>query len=231
VTKRILVIDDDPDVRAVLQMTLERAGYEVAVAASGTEGLERVIECCPDLILLDVMMPVMDGWQVCHRLRDVTEVPIIMLTVLGKEQDVAKGLHIGADDYISKPWSNRELLARIRAVMRRVDTSSTAVAHQVYVRGGLVIDLIHREVAIEGNEIELTTLEFRLLAYLARRSGQVVPYSELMTQVWGTEFNQNIVSLRVHVHNLRQKIEKDPKNPRYILAKRGIGYYLADREG
>lgn len=229
-TKRILVIDDDPDVREVLQLTLERAGYEVAVAASGAEGLEKVIDCCPDLILLDVMMPVMDGWQVCHCLRDVTEVPIIMLTVLGKEQDVTKGLHLGADDYISKPWSNRELLARIRAVMRRVDTSSTAVAHKVYSRGDLVIDLIHREVAIEGNKIELTALEFRLLTYLTRRSGQVVPYSELMAQVWGTEFSQNIVSLRVHVHNLRQKIEKDPKNPRYILAKRGVGYYIADQE-
>ncbi len=229
-SKKILVIDDDPDVRTILKMTLERAGYDVAVAASGTEGLERVIDYYPDLILLDIMMPAMDGWQVCHRLREATEIPIIMLTVLGKEQDVAKGLHLGADDYILKPWSNRELLARVRAVLRRTDTSSTALRHNIYVQGDLVIDPIQREVTIGGNKINLTAIEFRLLTYLARRSGQVVPYSELMTQVWGTEFSQNIISLRVHVHNLRRKIEKDPQNPRYILAKRGIGYYLTAQE-
>jgi two-component system response regulator VicR len=229
-TRRILVIDDDPDVIAILKMTLERAGYDVTAAASGREGLERVIDCYPDLILLDVMMPVMDGWQVCYRLREITEAPIIMLTVLGKEQSVVKGLHLGADDYIAKPWSNRELLARIRAVLRRADTSTTTPKQNFYLQGDLMIDPIRRKVSIGGEKIDLTPVEFRLLAYLARRPGQVVPYSELMAQVWGTEFNHNIVSLRVHVHNLRQKIEKDPQNPQHILAKRGVGYYLTNQE-
>jgi len=225
--RTILVIDDDPDVSAILEMTLERAGYQVVVAASGAEGLARVMDCHPDLVLLDIMMPMMDGWQVCHRLREVTEVPIIMLTVLGKENDIARGLQLGADDYIAKPWSNRELLARIRAVLRRAETSSCDASRQdIYARGDLLVDLVQRRVTIRNKKIDLTPIEFRLLTYLARRSGQIVPYSELMTQVWGTEFNQNIVGLRVHIYNLRQKIERDPKNPQYILAKRGVGYYL-----
>ncbi len=228
--RTILVIDDDPDVNAILKMTLERAGYQVVVAASGAEGLERAMDCRPDLILLDIMMPRMDGWQVCHRLREVTEVPIIMLTVLGKENDIARGLQLGADDYIAKPWSNRELLARIRAVMRRAETSSCDVTRQdIYASGDLLIDLVQRRVTIRNKKIDLTPIEFRLLTYLVRRSGQIVPYSELMTQVWGTEFSQNIVGLRVHIYNLRQKIEQDPKKPQYILAKRGVGYYLIDQ--
>jgi len=230
VTKKVVAIDDDPEVRAILKMTLENAGYDVMTATSGIEGLASVCHSRPDIVLLDVTMPVMDGWQVCRRLREITNVPIVMLTVRGREKEIARGLHLGADDYILKPWSNRELLARIKAVLRRASTFSNARWQDSYSCGDLSIDLIHRQVILEDKMIEVTPIEFHLLAYLAGRPGQVVPYGELTAQLWGIECEQHMASLRVHVHNLRQKIEKNPRSPRHLLGKRGTGYYLAQGE-
>jgi len=224
---KILVIDDDPDVGQILNMKLTRAGYEVAIATGGKEGLEKARDDHPDLILLDIMMPDMDGWQVCGRLREMTDVPIIMLTVLGRQEETTKGLRLGADDYIVKPWSNPELLARIHALLRRAGTSPATSWQQIYSCGDLVIDPIQRQIAIGNREVYLTPIEFRLLSYLARRVGQVVPSSELIAQVWGTETEQDIVRLRWHIHNLRQKIERDPRQPQYLRGKHGIGYYCA----
>ena len=224
---KILVIDDDPDVGQILNMKLTRAGYEVAIATGGKEGLEKARDDHPDLILLDIMMPDMDGWQVCGRLREMTDVPIIMLTVLGRQEETTKGLRLGADDYIVKPWSNPELLARIHALLRRAGTSPATSWQQIYSCGDLVIDPIQRQIAIGNREVYLTPIEFRLLSYLARRAGQVVTYSELIAQVWGTETEQDIVRLRWHIHNLRQKIERDPRQPQYLRGKHGIGYYCA----
>ena len=227
VPKKVLVIDDDPDVGQTLKLMLAHAGYKVVVATNGLEGLEKARSECPDLILLDIMMPGMNGWQVCRHMRKVTNAPIIMLTVLDEQKSVIDGLQLGADDYIVKPWSNRELLARIRAVLRRVDTSPAAFWSSAALQGDLSIDPIHRDVIIDGTRLGLTPIEFRLLTYLARRPGRVVPYSELLAQIWGTEFEQDIRSLRWHMHNLRRKIEKDPQRPRYLLVKYGIGYCFA----
>jgi len=228
--KKILVIDDDPDVGQVLQMTLSRAGYEVVIATDGNAGLQKAHDSHPDLILLDIMLPDMDGWQVCRRLREMTEVPIIMLTVLRKPEETTQGLGLGADDYIAKPWSNRELLARIQSALRRASTSPAATWQQAYSYGDLVIDSFHRQVTVEGKKIVLTPIEFRLLSYLARRAGQLVPYSELIAQIWGMGIEQDIDRLRWHIHNLRQKIESDPRRPRYLIAKYGLGYCFADQQ-
>jgi DNA-binding response OmpR family regulator len=225
--KKILIIDDDPDVQETLKLTLEWAGYEAVTAGSGMEGLESVRHSCPDLVLLDVMMPVMNGWQVCRQLRKITDVPIIMITVVWRERDRARGLRLGADDYVVKPWSNRELIARFKAVLRRANTSLTALWQESYSCGDLAIDLVQRQVTLGDKKIDLTPLEYHLLSYLARRPGWVVPCSELVTRLWGTECPQLVGCLRVHVHNLRQKIEKTPRNPQYLLGKHGVGYYLA----
>jgi DNA-binding response OmpR family regulator len=226
-TKKILVIDDDPSVREILEIKLVRTGYEVVTATCGKEGLEKAQDNSPDLILLDVMMPGMDGWQVCRRLREITDAPIIMLTVLSRRQGAVKGLSLGADDYIVKPWSSPELLARIQAALRRVTTSPATDWQHTYSCGELLIDPRQREVVIEGRNIHLTPIEFRLLFYLARRAGQVVPYSELIAQVWGGEIEDEIDRLRWHIHNLRQKIEKDPGHPQYLRGRHGVGYYCA----
>jgi DNA-binding response OmpR family regulator len=229
-TKKVLVIDDDPEVRAILRMTLEGAGYDVVTVGSGMEGLASVRHNGPDAVLLDVTMPIMDGWMVCRRLREITDVPIIMLTVRGQERDVARGLNLGADDYVIKPWSNRELVARIRAAMRRANALATAYRQDSYSCGDLTIDLAHREVIRGDKTIEVTPIEFHLLACLASRPGQVVPYADLIAKLWGTECAHHMASLRVHVHNLRQKIEKSPRHPHCLLGKRSIGYYLAQGE-
>jgi DNA-binding response OmpR family regulator len=171
------------------------------------------------------MMPDMDGWQVCSRLREETDVPIIMLTVLGREREIAQGLKLGADEYIVKPWSDRELVARVQAVLRRVGTSATTTWQQTCWCGEVAIDVRRREVTIGGEKIPVTPIEFRLLSYLAKRSGRVVPHGELIAQIWGREFKQDILRLRWHVHNLRQKIERDPAHPQNLLVKCGIGYY------
>lgn len=226
--QNILVIDDEPEVGELLEMILIQAGYKVTVATSGREGLDKVRDDRPDLILLDVMMPYMNGWQVCLNLQEMADIPIIMLTVLDKQKEIAKGLQLGADDYIVKPFSNRELLARIHAVLRRAGTLPTTWQH-TYSCGDLTVDLIQREVFVGGKKVHLTPIEFRLLAHLARRSGQVVPYSELISRIWGIGWEQDIVSLRWHMHNLRQKIETNPQHPRYLLGMHGIGYYCVEQ--
>ena len=226
--KKILVIDDEDHTCTILTVLLEGAGYKVTVAYSGREGLEAVRDSQPDLVLLDIMMPGMNGWQVCHHLREITNVPIIMLTVLDKPEEITRGLQAGADDYIIKPWSNQELLARIQAALRRAYVSPTITEELNCSWGALVSDAISREVSIEGKKIRLTPTEFRLLTYLARRSGRLVPYAELLAQVWGSGIEQDIDCLRWHIHNLRQKIEKDPSHPRYLRGKYGTGYRFVD---
>ncbi|MFZ5917768.1 MAG: response regulator transcription factor [Chloroflexota bacterium] len=221
---KILVIDDDPDFGRILKLTLEQAGYQVALATSGAEGLEKCHQCTHHLVLLDVMMPGLDGWDVCRQLRQTLDVPIIMITVLNKEAEIVKGLNLGADDYITKPWSNLELLSRIRAVLRRVKTS-TCIG-DTYSDESLSICPATGQVLRDGQSIQLTHIERRLLFYLARRPGQIVSHSELLSQVWGSELKQDINCLRWHIHNLRQKLEDDPHNPQYIVAQHGMGYCL-----
>jgi len=225
---KILVIDDEAEVRDILKLTLQRAGYRVITAANGFEGLARARDARPDLILLDIMLPDMDGRQVCRRLRETTDVPIMMLTVLRREDQIVQGLYLGADDYLAKPWSSRELLARIRALLRRANTTPPRKSPDLPPCEALIVDPMQRIVAFQDKKITLTSIELRLLIYLARRLGQVVPYAELIDQVWGNKFEGDLDTLRVHVHNLRQKLEKDPQNPQYLLTKKSLGYSLVE---
>jgi len=223
---KILVIDDEAEVRAILKLTLQRAGYRVITAADGFEGLTRARDDRPDLILLDIMLPGVDGWQVCRQLRETADVPIILLTVLQREDQIARGLYLGADDYLAKPWSKRELLARIRALLRRANTTPPKKAPDIPPCEALIVDPMQRIVAFQDKKIALTSTELRLLIYLARRLGQVVPYAELIDQVWGNKIEGDLDTLRVHVHNLRRKLEKDPQNPQYLITKKSLGYSL-----
>lgn len=229
-TQKILIIDDEPEVRFILKLLLQQAGYQVVIAADGKEGLARVRRDCPDLVLLDVTMPVMDGWKVCRVLREVTDVPIIMLTVLGEEEQIAEGLYLGADDYVVKPWSNQELLARIRAVLRR--SKGSLPGKGLYLRPceGLTIDLLEKVVIVKGKKVSLTPIEFKLLTCLARRPGEVVSHSELVEYTWGKESQGHTFGLRVHMLKLRKKIEEDPQQPRYLINRYGEGYCLRDQQ-
>ena len=227
--KKILVIDDDPDVRYILKILLEATGYKVVIAANGQEGLEKARDNYPDLILLDIMMPGMDGWEACRHLRQIIDVPIIMLTVLGKEKEIVHGLSLGADDFITKPWSNRELLARISAILRRTGVAPVSTWRPKYSLGDLVIDHVERKVTLDDRRIYLTPIEFRLLTYLTRYTGYVLTHSELIAHIWGMECEEDVIRLRWHIHNLRQKIEKNPESPQYLLGKRGVGYYFTDQ--
>ena len=226
-TQKILVIDDEPEVRFILKLLLEQAGYQVVIAADGKEGLARVRRDCPDLVLLDITMPVMDGWKVCRLLREATDVPIIMLTVLGEKEQIAEGLYLGADDYVVKPWSNQELLARIRAVLRR--SKGSLPRRGLYLRPceGLVIDSLEKVVIVEGRKVSLTPIEFRLLTCLARRPGELVSHSEMIEYAWGKGGKGRALGLRVHMLKLRKKIEEDPRQPRYLLNRYGEGYCLS----
>ena len=221
--QKILVIDDSPDLLRIVQLCLEREKYQVFTAASGKEGLQRTYSVQPDLVILDVMMPGMDGWEVLTRLREMSDVPIMMLTAKGREVDVVRGLSLGADDYVTKPFGNAELIARVQALLRRSKTSTSTLKTR-YHDNGLSIDLDRHEVIAKGNPIDLTPTEFRLLSVLVQNAGKVVPHRVLLTQVWGEEYANEIHYLKLYIRYLRQKLEESPSNPRYILTEWGIGY-------
>ncbi len=221
----VLLVDDDPMITGPIARALEAAGYAVKVAHDGLTGLEIAADPSVDLVVLDVMMPGMDGWQVCKELRAVSVVPILMLTALGDEIDRILGLELGADDYLIKPFSTRELIARIRALLRRVDLDSAR--HQpddVLLVGSLSIDLKKRQVYKDGQELYLRYKEFELLSLLAARSGEAVSRAELFDEIWGTDWLGDTRTLDVHIRWLREKIEDDPSSPRYIQTVRGVGY-------
>jgi two-component system KDP operon response regulator KdpE len=207
---------------------LQRAGYNVFIATDGTDGLRQAFVLQPDLILLDIMLPAMSGWTVCERLRQITDVPIIFITVLDQESHVVRGLGLGADDYVVKPYDNRELLARIEAVMRRHAVQDAPTPH-VYVHDDLVIDFDRRVVNRGDSAIHLTPIEFRLLACLAENPGKSTTHSYLLRQVWGNE-QKSRSSLKLYIWYLRRKLEQDPENPEIILTDRGVGYRLAESQ-
>jgi two-component system KDP operon response regulator KdpE len=226
---RILLIDDsDVDAR-VVQDYLESAGHEVRREANGSAGLRAMWEGRPDVVLLDVVMPEMDGWTTCSRIREVSDTPIIMLTSLNREEDIVRGLELGADDFLSKPLSLRQLGARILAVLRRSQRDSAAAEQGgvVYDDGDLTIDVQSHEVRLDGTLLDLSPTEFKLLTALARAPGRLHTYAELLSQVWGPEYVDDIEFLRVYISRLRQKIETDPSNAVRILTERGFGYRLA----
>jgi two-component system KDP operon response regulator KdpE len=220
---KILVIDDDETTVQLISILLERRGFEVTKAHRADEGLRRAYLTHPDLVLLDIMMPEMDGWEVCRRLRDLSDVPIIFLTALTGIEDVIKGLDMGADDYIIKPYDNDELVARIRAHLRRVPTN--AIAEELTFNGGeFRINFLNREVTVRSEQKRLTPKEFDLLGVLVRNAGRVVTRQNLVVEAWGPEYADAVDSLKLYIHYLRQKIEKDPARPDYILTSRGVGY-------
>ncbi len=226
--KRILVVDDEPRMRRFVRMNLDLEGYEVAEAENGLVALEKVREYMPDLVLLDVMMPTMDGFETLALLREFSNVPVIMLTVKGDEDDRVRGLDLGADDYITKPFSPRELSSRIRAVLRRVEMTKPSLAEPLVIDEDLAIDFTRREVIVRGERIKLRPTEYRLLAHLVENAGWIVPQETLLAKVWGPEYRDDSQLLRLYITYLRKKIEPDPANPRYIFTERGVGYRFVD---
>jgi DNA-binding response OmpR family regulator len=224
---QVLIVDDDPAMRRLLETSLPDVGYQVHTVVEAQAALENVIQHQPDVILLDVMLPGMDGFTLCKQLREWTTVPIIMLTARAAERDVVLGLQLGADDYVTQPVRANELIARIDAVLRRAQPDSTPGGPSLIQVDGLTIDLAQRLVTIDGAEVALTPIEYQILAYLARHAGQVLTHSQILEEVWGQEYSGESHYLWVHIAHLRQKLEPHSKQPRYILTERGVGYRLA----
>ncbi len=224
---KLLLIDDDATLTKALRLYISRAGYEIHSACNGLEGVRKLFELKPDLVLLDVMMPQLDGWETCKRIREMSTVPIIMLTARGQEADRVKGLELGADDYIAKPFSLKELEARIRAVLRRANGNGPTKPKILYVTEHLTIDSELWEVRRDGKRLELTSTEARLLFYLVENAGRVLSHRQILENVWGPEYINNSEYTKLFVWRLRQKIEPDPSDPRYILTERGVGYRMA----
>ena len=221
---KILIIDDDPDLVKLVEYSLLQQGYEVCKAYSGPDGLQQMHNHQPDLIILDIMMPEVDGWQVCRRIREMSNVPIIMLTAKGREEDIVRGLDYGADDYLTKPFSIKELLARVRAVLRRAALPPSTEAAMTYDDGYLTVNLAERRVTVRGEPVKLTPTEYRLLACLVENAGRVLTYRQLLENVWGWEYMNDVDYVRIYIWRLRQKIEKTPSQPQYILTEHGVGY-------
>jgi DNA-binding response OmpR family regulator len=223
----ILVIDDDAILLGLLRQYLERAGYVVETAANGLAGLQRAYEVHPNLVVLDVMMPRMDGWEVCSRLREVSQVPIIMLTAKDAEGDKLRGFRLGIDDYVTKPFSFAELAARVAAVLARSRLPEGAERPRIYRTGDLLIDLESLRVTKRESLIALTPTEFRLLAVLVENAGRVLTHEQLLDRVWGYDYAGDTGYVKRYIWYLRQKLEDDPNTPRYILTERGFGYSFA----
>jgi two-component system KDP operon response regulator KdpE len=224
----ILVVDDEPRMTRFIRMNLELEEYRVIEAHNGLEALDKVRTNLPDLVILDVMMPELDGFETLEMLREVSTVPVIMLTVRADEEDKVRGLELGADDYVTKPFGARELASRVRAVLRRTQGPTTPKEAILRIDDRLSIDFNAREVIVEDQDIKLRPTEFRLLYHLVENAGWVVPHETLLAKVWGYEYRDEIQYLRLYVTYLRQKIEPDPSHPRYILTERGVGYRFID---
>ena len=222
----ILIIEDDKGLCNMVAMNLQKRGFEVTTRDNGQEGLRAVYQERPDLVLLDIMMPGMDGWETCQRLRELTDIPIIMLTGKAEERDELKGLQLGADDYVTKPFSLRVLTARIQATLRRAD-GSREDEHQGFDDGHLRVDLERRQVFREGKLVNLTPTEYRLLACLIRNKGRVVPHEEILERVWGAAYGGARDCLSLYIRYLREKLEENPSAPVYILNRWGVGYWFA----
>lgn len=222
---RILVVDDEPQFAGVVELMLRQEGFDVDLANDGLDGLRKAFENKPDLILLDIMMPRMDGWELCRRLRDVSNTPIVVISARGREADIVKALELGADDYLVKPFGATELIARMYALLRRTGFRESAVS-KPSTFGNVVVDLKRHRVSKDGVEISLTPTEFRLLSTLVRAAGRVLPHRYLLTEIWGSDYSDQLQYLRTYIRYLREKLEDDPTNPKLILTEWGIGYRL-----
>ena len=226
----ILVVDDETRIARMIRMNLEHDGYEVIEAYSGQQALDMVRSRMPNLVILDVMMPGLDGYETLQILREISQVPVIMLTAKGEEEDRIRGLELGADDYVTKPFSPRELMSRVKAVLRRTEGNAGGGSNDdvIQVDDRLKIDFGKREVWVDGELVKLRPTEYRLLYHLVQNAGWVMTYDQLLTKVWGYEYRDETHYVRLYINYLRQKIEKDPSNPEYILTERGVGYRFVD---
>ena len=226
--KLILVVDDEPRMTKFVRMNLELEGYRVAEAANGLEALEKVKNEIPDLVILDVNMPELDGFETLRLIRQTTTVPVIMLTVKADEDDRIHGLELGADDYVTKPFSPRELASRVKAVLRRTAMAAPEEKTEIKVDDDLSIDFKRREVIVGGKHIKLRPTEYRLLYHLVNNAGYVMTHDMLLSKVWGHEYRDESQYVRLYINYLRQKIEPDPSHPKYILTEHGVGYRFVD---
>ena len=224
ISTKLLIIDDDVTLVNALKLYLAKRGYEILTASNGLEGLQMVYNERPDLVLLDIMMPKMDGWEVCKHIRELSDVPIIMLTARNQETDHIMGLKLGADDYVGKPFSLKELEARVEAVLRRTRLPPPSQGKVLYSDNELTIDSERREVWRCGERVNLTPTELRLLFVLAENAGRVLSPQQLLERVWGTGYGNETNYIKLFIWRLRQKIEPDPNHPRYIVTERGLGY-------
>lgn len=226
--KRVLVVDDEPRMIDFIRMNLELEGFQVIEARNGIEALEAIRTKLPDLVILDIMMPQLDGFETLRMLREFSSIPVIMLTAKGEEDDKVRGLELGADDYITKPFSPRELSSRVRAVLRRGEIPSAPNQAILKIDDYLSVDFNQREVIVNGARIKLRPTEYRLLYHLIENAGWTVTHEQLLAKVWGYEYRDEAHYVRLYVNYLREKIEKDPSNPQYILTERGVGYRFVD---
>ena len=226
--KKILVVDDEPRMVDFIKINLEMEGFFVITASDGYQAIEKVVKEMPDLVILDVMMPDMDGFETIKEIRKISSVPVIFLSVKGEEFDRVRGLDLGADDYVTKPFSPRELVSRIKAVLRRTEEKGTINDEEIVIDDDLKINFNKRKVIVRGNEITLRPTEYRLLYQLVSNAGQLLTHETLLSRVWGPEYRDEDHYVRLYITYLRQKIEKDPRNPKYILSERGIGYRFVD---
>lgn len=223
----ILVVDDEKRMVRFIRLNLEQDGFQVVSAYNGSEALDQVRTTLPNLVLLDVMMPDIDGFEVLKKIREASSVPVIMLTAKGEEDDRVRGLELGADDYVTKPFSPRELVSRVKAVLRRTESYGDS-KNIIEVDDWLKLDFNRREIWVGGELVQLRPTEYRLLYHLVQNAGWVVTHDQLLTKVWGYEYQDEPHYVRLYINYLRKKIEKDPSNPVYILTERGVGYRFID---
>lgn len=224
-SKTILIVDDEKNIANILEFNLRKEGFNTIIANDGESAVDIAYDKNPDLILLDIMLPKLDGFSVCKKVRKDLNTPIIMLTAKEDEVDKVLGLELGADDYMTKPFSPRELMARIKANLRRTEMTDT-IQNEVLRFGNITIDCTSYEVKLKNKVIDITLREFELLKFLAQRKGQVFTRECLLEKVWGYEYFGDVRTVDVTVRRIREKIEQDPANPKYILTKRGVGYYF-----
>jgi two-component system alkaline phosphatase synthesis response regulator PhoP len=221
---KILLVDDDEGLLKLVGLTLRNEGYQVYTALNGQKALQIILKQEINLIILDIMMPGINGWETCYRIRQVSDVPIIMLTARNAVSDKIQGLSTGADDYLAKPFNIEELLLRVRAVLRRSSWRPHIEKPLRYDDGNLVINITNHEVIRQGQPVELTFLEFKLLAFLVKNTGHVLSTQSILAGVWGEEYTDENHYVKVHIRHLRQKLEDNPREPRYIITVRGVGY-------
>jgi DNA-binding response OmpR family regulator len=229
--KKILLIDDDSDVQRINSRFFQHAGATVDTASNGAEGIRKFFLDKPDLVILDIMMPEMDGFEVCSRIRQVSSVPVIMLTALNSDEEIIRGLDSGADDFLSKPFSPDVLVAHARAVLRRLEMSQDTAPRAFYSDGYLTVDLERRNVTVQGEPVRLTRTEYNLLAYLLKNAGWIRTFEQILENVWGPEYQGSVDYVHVYISNLRRKIERDSKCPVYFESAHGVGYRFNKHKG